>query len=98
MTPRELRIVEKMITNAVNEAVPIVVKITVNGKIDKLTEMMTEHNEKHEADMLELKPYIKVVTSIGVLYRLLLALGAAGVAWLAIKGFIPPSLIPPVLK
>jgi hypothetical protein len=37
------------------------VKVTVNGKIDHLTEMMTVHNAKHEEDMVEVRKHIQEV-------------------------------------
>lgn len=38
-----------------------VIKTTVNGKIDNLTELVLDHNEKHERDMLEVRAHITEV-------------------------------------
>jgi len=40
------------------------IKSTVNGKIDKLTLLMDDHNKKHEEDMKMVKGHIEQVTPI----------------------------------
>lgn len=50
--------------NTITNAVMDTVKVTVNGKIDRLTNLMQAHNEKHEEDMKEVRLHINTVQPI----------------------------------
>lgn len=53
-----------MITPEDRASIEEVIKKTVNGKIDRLTELMTIHNDKHEKDMCEVRGHIEEVRPI----------------------------------
>ena len=65
------------------------IKQTVNGKIDHLTQMMEEHNEKHEQDMRDIKPIIEAYNSVSVVgngIKWVAGVGTAiGVLWMVAK-------------
>lgn len=61
------------------------VKAAVNGKIDKLTAKIDEHNAKHETDMEELKPYLQFASGLGIIFKVILTIGSVATAWIAIK-------------
>lgn len=74
------------------------IKETVNGKIDRIKELVELHNERHEQDMLEVKKHIEKVTPIveayngfntaGNLVKWVAGVGTAlGVLWMMIKSF-----------
>lgn len=75
-----------MIRVAVEEAVPPAIKVTVNGKIDRIDKKLDEHNLKHQSDMDELKPYLQFASGLGIIFKLIVAIGSIAMAWLAIKG------------
>lgn len=53
----------------------VVVRKTVNGKIDNLTDLVQDHNEKHERDMLEVREHMTDVKPILEAYNGTKALG-----------------------
>ena len=58
------------------------IKETVNGKIDHLREMMEEHNEKHERDMVEVKEHIEKTTPMIEAFNSVSIVGN-GIKWIA---------------
>lgn len=64
------------------------VKATVNGKIDKLSEKIDVHNAKHEANMIEIKPYLQFASGLGIIFKMILAIGSIATAWIAIKSVV----------
>lgn len=62
------------------------IKISVNGKIDKIEKKIDEHNTRHESDMEEIKPYLQFATGLGIVFKVVLTIGSLATAWLAIKG------------
>ena len=96
MTEKQL----ESITKNLSEKLVETVKVTVNGKIDALHIKVDAHNERHEADMVEVrkhmqdvKPYLDGARGVKVLgdgAKLLAGwVGALGVLWIAFKGLIP---------
>lgn len=76
------------------EALVQVIKETVNGKIDRLSEKMDAHNEKHERDMEKVNEHIEATKPILEAYQGGKALGSlikwaagVGLAWLAIQSW-----------
>lgn len=78
------------------EAIRQTIKETVNGKIDRLKDLMEEHNRKHEEDMVEVKehmikttPIIEAfngINTVGNMVKWIAGVGTAvGVIWLFIK-------------
>ena len=51
------------------EAIVAVIKETVNGKIDRLTDKMDEHNRTHETDMKEVRAHIEETKPIIDAYK-----------------------------
>lgn len=45
------------------------VKVNVNGKIDDLTRLVTEHNERHEADMVLVRDHMEETKPILEAYK-----------------------------
>jgi hypothetical protein len=76
-------------------AVETAIKVTVNGKIDRLTNDVAEireintnqnkiikiHNDQHEADMAEIKPMLELYTGSKIVGIFLRIVGQSG-AWL----------------
>lgn len=81
MTENERREMSDMIQTAINVAVPIAIKETVNGKIDRLSKKVDDH-------MVDMKPYMQGITGVKFVYRTILTLGALGAAWVGIKSAI----------
>lgn len=46
------------------------------------------HNEKHEKDMEDLKPYLQFASGLGIFYRILIGVGAFAAAIIAIKDLL----------
>lgn len=69
MTKKDLENVKLFIQDAVKE--------TVNGKIDKVQEMVREHNEKHEKDMEDMKPIIAAYANATGFTKVIAGLGVA---------------------
>jgi len=75
------------------EVIEGTVRQTVNGKIDKLTMKLDEqstaikeHNEKHQQDMDEIKPFLQLLSGGKVLGNALTWVSGVAVAYLMIKG------------
>jgi len=65
----------------------VVVK-TVNGKIDGLRKEVGDHIVKHEADMLEIKPFIQGAAGVRILGDGFKWVAGLAVAWVAVKTFL----------
>lgn len=70
------------------EEIAKTIKTTVNGKIDRLTELVEEHNRKHEKDMEDIKPIIEAYqgfNTAGNLVKWIAGVGTAiGVLWITL--------------
>lgn len=75
------------------------IKETVNGKIDRIKDLVELHNKRHEQDMLEVKKHIEKVTPIveayngfnsaGNLVKWMAGVGTAiGVLWMMFKASV----------
>lgn len=102
MTSDDLALVKGIIIDAVEASVkstvPEEIQKKVNGKIDRLTQLMETHNAKHEADMIEVRKHMAEVGPILETYRGFSTTGnlikwvagvgtAIGVLWILFKGF-----------
>ena len=65
------------------------IKLNVNGKIDEMRNDLVEHNKKHEEDMASLMPYMQFASGLGVVWKVVLALGSLALFWAAIKSSFP---------
>lgn len=78
--------------NEVLQVIKSTIKETVNGKIDHLTEMIKEHNTKHEKDMQTILPVIEAFNGVSVAgngIKWIAGVGTAiGVVWLLFKGIL----------
>lgn len=83
----------------IRETIEKTVKVVVNGKIDVISEKIDIHNEKHEADMAEVRKHIQETKPIleayrgfntaGELIKWVAGVGTAvGVLWLMIRTWI----------
>lgn len=92
MTPEQFEIFLERNEKSTADAV----RKTVNGKIDHIKELMEGHNQRHEADMVEVKKHIEKVTPIieaysgfnsaGNLVKWVAGVGTAvGVLWMMLK-------------
>jgi hypothetical protein len=61
MTPDDLTKLSSHIENTI--------KLTVNGKIDALKDLVLDHNEKHERDMKEVRAHIEETKPILETYK-----------------------------
>lgn len=77
MTEDQLIIIKELIKNTVKE--------TVNGKIDRLSLKVDEHNETHEEDMKAIRPFIQARAGGEFLFKVLIGAGSVAAAWIAIK-------------
>lgn len=74
MTEDDVKIIKEQIAETI--------KVVVNGKIDRLREMVEEHNEKHERDMVDVKEHIEKTTPIIEAYNSVSIVGN-GIKWIA---------------
>ena len=65
------------------------IKLNVNGKIDEMRNDLVEHNKKHEEDMASLMPYMQFASGLGIVWKVVLALGSLALFWAAIKSSFP---------
>lgn len=84
-TDEDVRRVSNMIQTSVNIAIPIAIKETVNGKIDRMDKKLDTHNLTHENDMKALLPYMQFASGLGIIGRVIVWIGSIAIAWLAIK-------------
>jgi len=84
MTEKELKRIE--------DAVAKSIQTNVNGKIDKMNTKLDEHiekvaihNEIHEADMAQIRPFLEGAAGLKVLRDFFVWVGGAAIAWIAIK-------------
>lgn len=68
------------------------IKETVNGKIDRLKEIIEEHNAKHEKDMAEIKPIIEAFNGVSIAgngIKWVAGVGTAiGILWMISKSLL----------
>lgn len=99
MTTDDLPIIRGMIIDAVEASVkatvPEEIKKTVNGKIDGLRVLMETNNEKHEADMkevrehiVEVKPLLDTYRGGKVLGEIVKWIAGVGIAALTVKSWL----------
>jgi hypothetical protein len=77
------------IPQLIRDEVAKAVKLNVNGKIDAMRIELAEHNKKHNEDMASLMPYMQFASGLGVIWKLVVALGSLAVAWATIKSAFP---------
>lgn len=75
MSDEDLQKVIKGIIPILEDTVAVAIEKNVNGKINRLTQMMTDHNDAHEKAMAKIEPLMQ--SYIGVKF-----FGRVG-AWLA---------------
>lgn len=89
MTPDDIR-------KTIEEAVGKSIDAKVNGKIDRLSEKIDQHNAKHEEDLVEIKEHMaetrpiieayKGFNTAGNLVKWMAGVGTAiGVLWIMIR-------------
>lgn len=86
--------------NAADKAfIEDVIKSTVNGKIDRLTDKVDQHNAKHEEDMRDVREHIEQTRPIIEAYQGGKAIGnlvkwvaAVGAAFVVIQGWLAGRL------
>lgn len=85
MTPEQFTIFLEKNEKSTAEAI----ERTVNGKIRTLTELVRDHNTKHEADMADIKPIIEAYNGGKALGNLLKwigsVIGAGALIWALFK-------------
>ncbi len=81
------------IIKQIQETIQVTVREVVNGKVDKISQKIDEHNTKHEADMVRILPVLEAYESAQNGGRLALKIGTGvtviGGAWLVIKQIFP---------
>ena len=72
------------------------IAINVNGKIDKIHTILEEQNKmtdvfmkKVDDHIKEVEPFIQAKAGLGVLFKWLVGLAAALLAWAQIRGYFP---------
>ncbi len=79
--------------DAIIKQIQETIEITVNGKIDKISTKIDEHNTKHEADMVRILPVLEAYESAqngGRLALKIVGVGTVlGTAWITAKTIWP---------
>ena len=60
----------------------------IKEAVKPLRDEIKKYNEKHEQDMKELKPYMQFATGLGIVYKVIVGIGAIAIAILAFKNLI----------
>ena len=58
----------------------------VEDKLNSMDEKIDSHNSKHEADMQEIKPFLRGAAGLGLLWKAFVAIGGLAMAYSAIRG------------